>query len=159
MYLVNSLPPGSSHRRRGSCILEGNGHSKWLPFFRLFPAVVALHLSGGVAAYIASALEDTADPEEMVGVPDVFPALHLIWLDERNDDDSEREDGHYDEPVGSIEGFLSLRLLSGRPVTVVDTQEKFDKAYRKFLKSGVPKVPSPSLHPVLFGRNSIRYAF
>ena len=130
-----------------------------LPFFRLFPAVVALHLSGGVAAYIASALEDTADPEEMVGVPDVCLALHLMWLDERNDDNSEPEDGHYDEPVGSIEGFLSLRLLSGRPVTVVDTQEKFDKAYRKFLKSGVPKVPSPSLHPVLFGRNSIRYAF
>ena len=83
----------------------------------------------------------------MVGVPDVFPALHLIWLDERNDYDSEPENGHYDEPVGSTEGFLSLCRLSGRPVTVVDTQEKLDKAYRKFLKSGVPKVskskPSP----------------
>ena len=109
-----------------------------LPFFRLFPAVVALHLSGGVGAYIASALEDTADPEETVGVPDVSPALHLIWLDERNDGDSEPENGHYDEPVGSTEGFLSLRRLSGRPVTVVDTQEKFDKAYRKFLMPSVP---------------------
>jgi hypothetical protein len=109
--------------------------SEWLPFFRLFPAVGALHLSGGVAAYIASALEDTADPEEMV--TDVFPALRVMWLDEGDDDDSEPEDGHYDEPVGSIEGFLSLRQLSGRPVTVVDTQDKFIKAYRESLKSGV----------------------
>jgi hypothetical protein len=33
----------------------------WLPFFHLFQAVKALHLSGGVAAYIVSALEDTTD--------------------------------------------------------------------------------------------------
>jgi hypothetical protein len=100
--------------------------TEWLPFFRLFPAVEALHLSGGVAAYIASALEDNADPEKMV--TDVFPAPYLIWLDEGDDYDSESEDGYYDEPVGSIEGFLSLRQLSGRPVTVVDTQGKFLEA-------------------------------
>lgn len=105
--------------------------TEWLSFFRLFPAVEALHLSGGVAAHIASALEDTADPEEMV--TDIFPALRLIWLDEGNDDDSEPEDRHYDGPVGSIEGFLSLRQLSGRPVTVVDAQDKFIKAVRKTL--------------------------
>jgi hypothetical protein len=109
--------------------------SEWLPFFRLFPAVEALHLSGGVAAYIASALEDTADPEEMV--TDAFPALRVIWLDEGDDDDSETEDLYRDEPVGSIEAFLSLRQLSGRPVTVVDTQDKFIKAVRKSLKPGV----------------------
>jgi hypothetical protein len=84
-----------------------------------------------VAAYIASALEDTADPEETV--TDVFLALRVIWLDEGNDGDSDTEDDHYDEPVGSIEGFLSLRQLSGRPVTVVDTQDKFIKAVSKFL--------------------------
>jgi hypothetical protein len=105
--------------------------TEWLPFFRLFPSVQALHLSGGVAAYIASALEDTADPEETV--TDVFLALRVIWLDEGNDGDSDTEDDHYDEPVGSIEGFLSLRQLSGRPVTVVDTQDKFIKAVSKFL--------------------------
>ena len=48
------LQSGSSHRRRGSCILEGNGHYPRAAIFHLFPAVVALRLSGGVGAYIAS---------------------------------------------------------------------------------------------------------
>ncbi|KAH9010519.1 hypothetical protein EDB84DRAFT_1101135 [Lactarius hengduanensis] len=88
----------------------------WLPFFRLFPAVQTLHLSGGIAAYIVSALEDTANSGEMV--PNVFPELHLIWLDEMDNDDG-------DEPVGSIEGFLAMRRLTGFPVTVVDTEDEF----------------------------------
>ncbi|KAN0131221.1 hypothetical protein V8E53_010925 [Lactarius tabidus] len=46
----------------------------WLPFFHLFQAVKALHLSGGVAAYIVSALEDTTDKM----VDEVFPVLDLI---------------------------------------------------------------------------------
>ncbi|KAH8989354.1 hypothetical protein EDB86DRAFT_2831606 [Lactarius hatsudake] len=95
----------------------------WLPIFCLFPAVKTLHLSGGVAASIASALEDTADPEEMV--TDVLLALHLIWLDEAADDEDEDKD--HNEPVGSIEQFLSLRQLSGCPVTVIDTKDEFDR--------------------------------
>ena len=87
----------------------GRDSIEWLPFFRLLPAVEELHLSGGVAAYIASALEDT--PEEMV--TEVFPALHLLWLDEDNMEDC-------DEAMGSIEQFLSSRQLSGRPVTLVN---------------------------------------
>jgi hypothetical protein len=75
----------------------------WLPFFCLFKSVKTLHLSGGMAAYIISALEDTA--KEMV--TDVFPELHLIWL------------GECDEPVTSMEGFLSLHQLSGHPITVI----------------------------------------
>ena len=98
----------------------GTNITEWLPFFRLFPAVEALHISGGVAASIASALEDTADPSVMV--TDVFPELYLIWLDEGDDEQV---------LVGSIEGFLSLRRLSGRPVTVVDTKDKFSDAERK----------------------------
>ncbi|KAH8996950.1 hypothetical protein EDB86DRAFT_3243223 [Lactarius hatsudake] len=97
----------------------------WLPFFRLFPAVETLHLSGGVATYIASALEDTANPEEII--TDVLPALRLIWLDEATDGVGEDEDEDRNEPVGSIEQFLSLRRLSGRPVTVVDTEDEFDR--------------------------------
>ncbi|KAH9037999.1 hypothetical protein EDB83DRAFT_2524576 [Lactarius deliciosus] len=97
----------------------------WLPFFRLFPAVETLHLSGGVAAYIASALEDTADPEEII--TDVLPALRLIWLDEATEGVGEDEDEDRNEPVGSIEQFLSFRRLSGRPVTVVDTEDEFDR--------------------------------
>ncbi|KAH9161655.1 hypothetical protein EDB89DRAFT_2248278 [Lactarius sanguifluus] len=88
----------------------------WLPFFRLFSAVESLHLSGGIAGYIVSALEDTANSEEMV--TNVFPELHLIWLDEMDNEDC-------DEPVGSIERFLAMRQLTGFPVTVVDTEDEF----------------------------------
>ncbi|KAH9035491.1 hypothetical protein EDB85DRAFT_2143657 [Lactarius pseudohatsudake] len=88
--------------------------AEWLPLLRLFPAVEALHLSGGVAACIASALEDTA--KEMT--TEVFPALHLLWLDEDNMED-------FDKPVGSTEKFFSSRQLSDRPVTLVRTQDEF----------------------------------
>jgi hypothetical protein len=91
--------------------------SKWLPFLRQFPAVEALHLSGGVAAYITSALEHTAD-----SVSDLLPALHVVWIDDEENDD--------DVPVGSIESFLSLRQLSGRPVTIVDTHDEYVEADR-----------------------------
>ena len=101
--------------------------TEWLPFFRLHPAVEALHLSGGAATYIASALEDTADPEEMVTVTDVFLALYLIWLDKDNEKD-DHDDDYYHEPVGSIEQFLSLRQLSGCPVNVVNSQDEFLEA-------------------------------
>ncbi|KAH9171704.1 hypothetical protein EDB89DRAFT_1969625, partial [Lactarius sanguifluus] len=87
----------------------------WVPFF-LFPAAETLHLSGGVVAYIVSALEDPANSEEMV--TDVFPTLHTIWLDDMDNEDS-------DEPVGSIERFLAMRQLTGFPVTVVDTEDEF----------------------------------
>jgi hypothetical protein len=89
----------------------------WLPFFRLFHAVEALHLSGGVVAYIVSALQDI--DEEMV--TDVFTALHLIWLDEDRDKESDKPP----EPVGPIQRFLFLRQLDGLPVTVVHTEDEF----------------------------------
>ena len=88
---------------------------EWLAFLRLFPAVETLRLSGDMASYIVSALEDI--PEEML--TEVMPALHLLWLDE----EYRREE---DEPVGSIKRFLTLRQLSGRPVAVVNTEDEFD---------------------------------
>ncbi|KAH9037709.1 hypothetical protein EDB84DRAFT_1437370 [Lactarius hengduanensis] len=87
----------------------------WLPFFSLFSAVEKLHLSGGIAAYIVSALEGTANSEE---ITNVFPELHLIWLDEMDNEDG-------DKPVESIERFLAMRQLAGFPVTVVDTEDEF----------------------------------
>ncbi|KAH8996938.1 hypothetical protein EDB86DRAFT_953602 [Lactarius hatsudake] len=90
----------------------------WIPFFHLFPAAETLHLSGGVIAYIVSALEDLANSEEMV--TDVFPAVHLIWLDDMDNND-------FDEPVGSIERFLAMRQLTGFPVTVVNTEDEFSE--------------------------------
>ncbi|KAH8994648.1 hypothetical protein EDB83DRAFT_2559308 [Lactarius deliciosus] len=51
-------------------------------------------------------------------VTDVFPAVHLIWLDDM-------DSGDFDEPVGSIERFLAMRELTGFPVTIVDTEDEF----------------------------------
>lgn len=101
----------------GNYVGLGNVDSnEWLPFLRQFPAVESLHLSEGVAACIVSALEHTAD-----SVTDLFPALRLIWLD-----DGENDDG--DVPMWSIERFISLRQLSGRPVAIVDTYDELVEA-------------------------------
>ena len=89
--------------------------NEWLLFFRLFPAVETLHLSGDVPC-IASALENIA--EDML--TEVMPALHLMCLDEGKRTGDEK-------PVRSIERFLSLRQLSGHPVTVVNTRDEFNK--------------------------------
>ncbi|KAH9161022.1 hypothetical protein EDB89DRAFT_809941 [Lactarius sanguifluus] len=98
--------------------LSGTEIVDWIPFFHLFPAAETLHLSGGVIAHIVSALEDLANSEEMA--TDVFPAVHLIWLDDMDNND-------FDEPVGSIERFLAMRQLTGFPVTIVDTEDEFSE--------------------------------
>ncbi|KAH8995506.1 hypothetical protein EDB86DRAFT_2829420 [Lactarius hatsudake] len=79
---------------------------EWLSLLRLFSAVEVLEVSGGLASYITSALEDTA--EEMVTVS--LPALQLLLLDEDNN---------------KLERFLSSRRLSGHPVTIVSTRDEF----------------------------------
>ncbi|KAH9013163.1 hypothetical protein EDB83DRAFT_2680385 [Lactarius deliciosus] len=77
-----------------------------LPLLRLFPAVEAMDVDRNAAGYIASALEDIAEDK----VTEVLPVLELLLLD--GDDNK-------------LEGFLSLRRLSGRPVTIVNTQDEF----------------------------------
>ena len=89
---------------------------EWLLFFRLFPAVEKLHLSGDVVPCITSAFENIT--EEML--TEVMPTLRLLWLDEKIRTGDARA-------VRSIERFLSLRQLSGRPVTVVNTRDKFNE--------------------------------
>jgi hypothetical protein len=84
------------------------GNTQWLPLLHLFPAVEALQVTGWLAGYIADELQDVAEER----VTEVLPALHSLWL------------GGGDELAGSR--FLSLRQLSGRPVTVRDMQDEFD---------------------------------
>ncbi|KAH9020970.1 hypothetical protein EDB84DRAFT_1621471 [Lactarius hengduanensis] len=79
-----------------------------LPLLRLFPVVRAMDVDRKAAGYIAEALEDIA--EDMV--TEVLPALELLLLDG-------------DDNKLLVEGFLSLRRLSGRPVTFVNTQDEF----------------------------------
>jgi hypothetical protein len=90
-------------------LLEDLDNSKLLPLLHLFPAVEELQVSGELAGHIATVLENTAEER----VTEVMPALHSLWL------------GNGDKPVGSIERFLSLRQLSGRPVTILNMQDEF----------------------------------
>ena len=79
---------------------------EWLILFHQFATVRTLHLQGRLARQVARALEDV--PEEVV--TEVLPSLEVLLLED--------EDG----PVGSIEQFLSLRQLFGRPIAVVDLE-------------------------------------
>ncbi|KAH9170070.1 hypothetical protein EDB89DRAFT_1980354 [Lactarius sanguifluus] len=109
---------------------------KWLPFLHLFPAVETIFVSRNMAGFVASALEDI--PEGMA--TEVLPGLRLLCLEDDGHGDDEDYydydnildydyvcDGNYEriEPVGSTQRFLSLRKLSGRPVTIVNDRGEF----------------------------------
>src|SRR6266404_583392 len=115
----------------------GDTDPEWLSFFRLFPAVKELRLSGGMGEEIVSVLEGTT--EEMI--PEILPALHVIWLDDENED-YEEEDYNEQMELGPMDlrQFHSLRQRSGHPVTIVDTQEEFEETLESH-RSGQENVP------------------
>ncbi|KAH9013160.1 hypothetical protein EDB83DRAFT_2680384 [Lactarius deliciosus] len=104
-YVLGQLVPMLSNVAHLS-VLGEHDVGDMLPLLCLFPAVEVMDARRKAAGYIASALEDIA--EEMV--TEVLPALELLLLD--GDDNK-------------LEGFLSLRRLSGRPVTIFNTQDEF----------------------------------
>ena len=94
---------------------EDRHDGEWLHFLRQFPAVRTLYACPESARGVALALED------MTGgmVAEVLPVLDLIYLD--------------DQPVSSIEKFLTARRLSGRPVTKIDTEAEFDERIESYV--------------------------
>ena len=82
--------------------LHSMDNIEWLTILRLFNAVEAVYISGALTVHIASALQDIAEDR----ITEVLPALNLLQLSQ--------DDGR----VGPPERFLSLRQLSGFPVTV-----------------------------------------
>ena len=101
--------------------------TQWRPFFRLFPTVQTLRISGAVKTSILSALEESIHTQGTV-TDHVFPALRLIWLAEDGDKDEAEEEDEEETPVGAIGRFLSLRQLAGHRVTVVNTEDEFVEA-------------------------------
>ena len=83
---------------------------EWPPLLHISPAVEVLHVYGRVASHLATVLEDIAEEK----VTEVLLVLHSLWLGDGNG------------LVPLTERFISLRQLSGRPITVVDTREKFE---------------------------------
>ena len=94
------------------CLSQSN--AEWLHLLRQFPAAQTLRVSRALTGYIALALEDVT---EMAS--DVLPLLKLICLDAKR--------------VPSIEKFVAVRQLSGRPVTIVGTMTEFRERLKSYI--------------------------
>ncbi len=89
--------------------LEGRGNVEWLHLLHQFSTAQTLHVSLGLAGHVALALEDIT--AEMVAA--VLPSLDSIYLS--------------GQAASSVEKFVAVRRLSGRPVTVIDTETEFNE--------------------------------
>ena len=85
---------------------------EWLFILRQFPAAETLRVSSEFSGFVAAALEDFA--EDIIMVTEMLPDLDLICLEA--------------QPVpSSVEKFITVRRLAGRPLTVVNTKAEFDE--------------------------------
>ena len=89
----------------------------WLHLFHQFSSVQTLYVHRYLSGHIALVLEGIT--AEMVAV--VLPSLELIFLE--------------DQPSSSIEKFDSARRVSGRPITVVHSEEEFDKRLEAYFSN------------------------
>lgn len=82
-----------------------------------FSTVRALYISQEIAEPIASALKYVSGEV----VAEALPSLDLICLE--------------DQPTSSVEKFIVVCRLSGRPVTAVSTEEEFDQMLNSYNKN------------------------
>jgi hypothetical protein len=85
---------------------------EWLHLLRQFATVKTLRVSQELAEHVALALEDITDAE-------VLTSLEFI-----------RVEG---QPASSLKKFIAARQLSGRPVTVIDTETEFDERLESYV--------------------------
>jgi hypothetical protein len=95
--------------------LEGAGDVEWLHFLNQLSTVQALHVSRPFAEHLALALENITG--EMVA--EALSSLEFICLE--------------DQPTSSVEKFITVRRVSGRPVTVLRTATEFDERLRSYV--------------------------
>jgi hypothetical protein len=79
----------------------------WLQLFRPLSSVRTLSVSGDLTRHVCDALENIAGAM----VTEMLPALDLLYLD--------------DQPISSIQNFITVRQASGHPVTFIDTSSDF----------------------------------
>lgn len=101
---------------RGDSQSGGVDHADWQHFLSQFSTVKTLHVSQQLTKHVAPALEDIT--EEIVA--EVLPSLELIRLKGL--------------PGSSIEKFIASRQLSGRPVTVIDTEMVFEESLGSYTR-------------------------
>ncbi|KAH9163240.1 hypothetical protein EDB89DRAFT_2234326 [Lactarius sanguifluus] len=82
---------------------------EWPRLLCQFPAAQTLHISRNLATHVALALEDITAGM----VTGVLPSLKLILIE--------------GQPASSIEKFVTARRISGRPVTVIDTETELNR--------------------------------
>ena len=97
--------------------LRVTGDAGLLQLLHQCSVVQTLHLSRELAGHIALVLESIT--AEMVAV--VLPSLELISLE--------------DQPSSSIETFDAARRVSGCPITVVHSEEEFDKRLEAYFSN------------------------
>ncbi|KAH9161596.1 hypothetical protein EDB89DRAFT_714839 [Lactarius sanguifluus] len=90
--------------------------TEWLGFFSLFTDVKSLLLSEGIARHVTRALDGSTSE----AVAEALPALRQLQI------------WPMYPSTASVEQFTSLRRLSSQPITIVDTQRKFDREFRSF---------------------------
>ena len=90
---------------------------EWLHLLHQFPAVRALYISRQIAELIVSALISFSG--EMVA--EALQSLDLICLEH--------------QPTSYIDKFISLRRLSGRPITAVSAKDEFDQTLNSYNKN------------------------
>ena len=87
---------------------------EWLPLLRPFSSVKTLFVSYQFAEDISRTLEDIAE----VTVAEVLPALELLCLE--------------DQPLSTINQFITVRRDSGHPVTIVNTKTTFEEILKSY---------------------------
>ena len=88
---------------------------EWIHLLRQFSMVQVLSLNGHFASCFARRLESITG--EMVA--EALSSLDLIYLE--------------GQPTSSIQKFVDVRQLSGRPVSVADTEEEFDERFKDYV--------------------------
>jgi hypothetical protein len=96
-------------------LLAGTDDVEWLHLLHQFSTVRTLHVYWELAEHIARALETIT--AEMVAA--VLPSLDLICL--------------AGQPASSVREFVTVRRLSGRPVTFFNTRTEFDKRLMSYI--------------------------
>ena len=99
----------------GGYQLEGTDDVELLRLIHQFPTVRTLHVSQELAGHLTLALENVA--REMVA--EVLPSLDLIRV--------------VGQPASSIEKFVAGRRLSGRFVTLVDSETEFYERLKSYV--------------------------
>ncbi|KAH9169986.1 hypothetical protein EDB89DRAFT_2072464 [Lactarius sanguifluus] len=82
---------------------------KWLHFLRPFSSVQTLFVAAVFAGHVSFVLRDTV----RLRVTDVLPALELLCIE--------------DKPVSYLDELIAVRRDSGRPLTIINSKEEFEK--------------------------------